>query len=190
MIMMMVVVVVVVAVIVFIFTILIAAWLLHPAIQVKNYFSVSNVYYPTPPPTMSPDNNNIKNPVSAVLIHSKSKTTLLTSKKKLKTPKTPNITPDNLLMLDSLSLVLTISLDKPPKVPVDLTDDNASRCDVSNSTKMSEVALSSKEKDSTKALPGKVLEFKQQHSGFPVDTQCATSAPVFCLNYISQLLLL
>ena len=32
----------------------------------------------------------------------------------------------------------------------------------------------------------KLLEIKQQHSGFPMDTQRATSAPTFCLNYISQ----
>ena len=33
---------------------------------------------------------------------------------------------------------------------------------------------------------GFLLEFKQQHSGFPMDIQCAISAPTFCLNYISQ----
>ena len=32
-----------------------------------------------------------------------------------------------------------------------------------------------------------VLEFKQQYSGFPMDTQGATNAPAFCLDYISQL---
>ena len=31
------------------------------------------------------------------------------------------------------------------------------------------------------------VKFKQQHSGFPMDTQCATSVPAFHLNYISKL---
>ena len=42
----------------------------------------------------------------------------------LKTPKTPNITYEDALMLNSLSLVPAVSLDKPPKVPVDLTGDD------------------------------------------------------------------
>ena len=31
-----------------------------------------------------------------------------------------------------------------------------------------------------------LLEFKKKHSRFPMDTQRPTSAPAFCLNYISQ----
>ena len=101
-----------------------AVWLLHPAIQVKSYLSVSNVYYPTPPPTMSPGNTiNTEKLISTTLIHLKRKTTPLKSKM-LKTPKTPNITYEDALMLNSLSLVPAVSLDKPPKVPVDLTGDD------------------------------------------------------------------
>ena len=29
-------------------------------------------------------------------------------------------------------------------------------------------------------------KYKQQHSGFSMDTQCATSVPAFRVNYISQ----
>lgn len=73
-----------------------------------------------------------KNTFFGALIHLKSKETLLMLKKmKLKTPNTPNIAPDNQLMLDSFSQVQVISLDKPvgpTKTSVNLTDDDTLVC--------------------------------------------------------------
>ena len=109
---------------------------------------------------MSSGNTNTKKYVSTASIHSNGKATplILTSKKnKPKTSKTPN----NQLMLDSLSWAGTIAVipvipavlpDKstgPSKTPVDLTSNGNDESPVSNSTKMFDVMnniLSSKKK--------------------------------------------
>ena len=98
---------------------------------------------------MSPSNNSTNKRVSTASINLKSK---LTSRSKiLKLPKTNTTTSKDVLMLNSLSLVI-ISPDKPPKESVDLTGDASNISNNTNMTNMTKLTLSSKDQDGTKAI--------------------------------------